>query len=112
MNQHRLSINQEIPDELVDASQAFDLELKAGQISIHHGQLFHSSNPNTSNRRRYGLTLRYVAPHVKQVEISSLGNKYPTILVRGEDRYGKFPRAADALSAGFLTSAKSGLSVK
>jgi ectoine hydroxylase-related dioxygenase (phytanoyl-CoA dioxygenase family) len=86
-----LSVNQEIPDELVDTSKAFDLELAAGQISIHDGQLFHSSNSNTSNRRRCGLTLRYVAPHVEQVELNSLGTRYPTILVRGEDRYNHFP---------------------
>ena len=86
-----LSINQEIPDELVDTSQAFDLELKAGQLSIHDGQLFHASNSNTSDRRRCGLTLRYIAPHVEQVELNSLGSKYPTILIRGEDRYSHFP---------------------
>ena len=86
-----LSINQEIPDELVDTSQAFDLELKAGQISIHDGQLYHASNPNISDRRRCGLTLRYIAPHVGQVELNSLGTRYPTILLRGEDRYNNFP---------------------
>ena len=86
-----LSINQEIPDELVDTSQAFDLELKAGQISIHDGQLYHPSNPNISTRRRCGLTLRYIAPHVAQVELNSLGTRYPTILLRGEDRYNNFP---------------------
>ena len=86
-----LSINQEIPDELVDTSQAFDLELKAGQISIHDGQLYHASNPNISDRRRCGLTLRYIAPHVEQVELNSLGTRYPTILLRGEDRYNNFP---------------------
>ena len=86
-----LSVNQEIPDELVDTSQAFDLELKAGQISIHDGQLFHASNPNTSDRRRCGLTLRYIAPHVQQIELNSLGTRYPTILIRGEDRYHHFP---------------------
>ncbi len=86
-----LSINQEIPDELVDTSQAFDLELKAGQISIHDGQLYHASNPNISTRRRCGLTLRYIAPHVAQVELNSLGTRYPTILLRGEDRYNNFP---------------------
>ena len=86
-----LSINQEIPDELVDTSQAFDLELKAGQISIHDGQLYHASNPNISDRRRCGLTLRYIAPHVAQVELNSLGTRYPTILLRGEDRYNNFP---------------------
>ena len=86
-----LSINQEIPDEFVDDSQAVDLVLAPGQISIHDGQTFHASNPNTSNRRRCGLTLRYIAPHVEQVELNSLGNRYPTILVRGEDRYGNSP---------------------
>ena len=86
-----LSINQEIPDELVDDSHAVDLVLAPGQISIHDGQIFHASNPNTSNRRRCGLTLRYIAPHVEQVELNSLGNKYPTTLVRGEDRYSNFP---------------------
>ena len=86
-----LSINQEILDEFVDDSQAVDLVLAPGQISIHDGQTFHASNPNTSNRRRCGLTLRYIAPHVEQVELNSLGNRYPTILVRGEDRYGNFP---------------------
>ena len=65
--------------------------LAPGQISIHDGQAFHASNSNTSNRRRCGLTLRYIAPHVAQVEFNSLGNKYPTTLVRGEDRYGNFP---------------------
>lgn len=86
-----LSVNQEIPDELVDTSQAFDLELSAGQLSIHDGQLYHASNPNTSQRRRCGLTLRYIAPHVEQIELNSLGHKYPTILIRGEDRYSHFP---------------------
>ena len=86
-----LSVNQEIPDELVDTSQAFDLQLKAGQISIHDGQLYHASNPNISDRRRCGLTLRYIAPHVEQLELNSLGTRYPTILLRGEDRYNNFP---------------------
>ncbi|MDP6040460.1 MAG: phytanoyl-CoA dioxygenase family protein, partial [Candidatus Latescibacteria bacterium] len=43
-----LSINQEIPDEYVDDSQAVDIVLKAGQMSVHDGQLFHASNPNRS----------------------------------------------------------------
>ena len=86
-----LSVNQEIPDELIETSQAFDLELKAGQLSIHDGQLYHASNPNTSDRRRCGLTLRYIAPHVKQIELNSLGTRYPTILIRGEDPHKNFP---------------------
>ncbi len=86
-----LSINQSIPDEYVDTSQATDMALKAGQISIHDGQLYHASNPNASNRRRCGLTVRFVPPYVKQISVNSTGERWPAILVRGEDRYGHFP---------------------
>jgi ectoine hydroxylase-related dioxygenase (phytanoyl-CoA dioxygenase family) len=48
---NQLSINQEIPDELVDSSSAADVELHAGQISVHDGHLFHASQPNRSHRR-------------------------------------------------------------
>src|SRR5690606_9931867 len=33
--------------------------LRAGQMSIHSDLLLHGSRPNTSDRRRCGLTLRY-----------------------------------------------------
>lgn len=36
----------------VDESTAVDLVLKPGEFSIHHGHLFHSSEPNTSDDRR------------------------------------------------------------
>ena len=85
-----LSINQSIPDEEVDSSQAVDMPLLAGQISIHDGKLFHASNPNTSDRRRCGLTVRFVEPHVKQIEVNSVGDKWPAILVRGKDNYNHF----------------------
>ena len=55
-----LSINQEIPDELVDKSQAVPIELRAGQVSLHEGRLYHASFPNTSRRRRCGLTARFI----------------------------------------------------
>ena len=86
-----LSINQEIPDEYVDKSNVVQLELKAGQISIHHGQTYHASNPNTSNRRRCGLVARFSPPHVRQTVLNSLGRHWPVVLVRGEDHYHHFP---------------------
>ena len=86
-----LSINQEIPDEYVDKSNVVQLELKAGQISIHHGQTYHASNPNTSNRRRCGLVARFSPPHVRQTVLNSQGRHWPVVLVRGEDRYHHFP---------------------
>ena len=87
-----LSINQEIPDEHVDKTNAVPVELKAGQISLHDGRLFHASYPNTSDHRRCGLVCRFVAPHVSQVELNSLGERWPAILMRGVDEYGHYER--------------------
>lgn len=39
--------------------------LRAGQVSLHADMLVHGSLPNTSDRRRCGLTLRYCPPEVK-----------------------------------------------
>ena len=85
-----LSINQEIPHEYVDETRAVDLELEAGQISVHDGHLFHASNPNRSERRRCGLTLRFVPTKVRQAELNSVGTSWQPILVRGEDRFRHF----------------------
>ena len=42
-----------------------DVELKAGEISMHSDLLLHGSEANTSDRRRCGLTLRYCAAEVR-----------------------------------------------
>ena len=85
-----LSINQEIPDAYVDQEKVVPVELEAGQISIHDGRLLHSSRPNSSSRRRCGLTCRFVAPHVRQTELNSKGDAWPAILLRGVDEHGHF----------------------
>jgi len=84
-----LSVNQEVPEERFDQSASVALELKAGQISVHHGALLHASQPNLSTRRRCGLTVRFIDPAVKQARPS--GKIWRGILVRGEDRCGHFP---------------------
>lgn len=84
-----LSINQEV-ETIIPEEDAVDLELRAGQISIHHGHLIHGSNPNGSQRRRCGLTVRYCPPHVKPMEANSLGKPWPAMIVRGEDRFHHF----------------------
>ena len=52
-------------DQTVDRVEQYgapvDIDLKAGQISLHSDLLLHSSEPNHSSRRRCGLTLRYCA---------------------------------------------------
>ena len=82
-----LSINLEIPDEYVDKSSAQNIELKAGQISIHDGKVYHASHANRSDRRRCGLTLRFIPPKARQKEANSVGGSWKPVLVRGEDRY-------------------------
>ena len=84
-----LSVNQEIPDEYIDKSRVRHLKLEAGQISIHHGKVYHCSNPNVSARRRCGLTARYIRPQVRPA--ASSRKPYKPILLRGVDTYNHFP---------------------
>lgn len=60
------------------------IELRAGEISIHSDLLLHGSLPNTSNRRRCGLTLRYCPVDVR----TFWGWNEKGILVAGTDPTG------------------------
>ncbi|MFI7705122.1 phytanoyl-CoA dioxygenase family protein [Nonomuraea sp. NPDC049480] len=44
----------------VDESRAVDLVLSPGDVEVHHPNILHGSNANTSPRRRCGLTIRYI----------------------------------------------------
>ncbi|MCY4605886.1 MAG: phytanoyl-CoA dioxygenase family protein, partial [Gemmatimonadetes bacterium] len=66
------------PDQIDDAD-AVDLELEAGDISIHHPSIIHGSNANTSDQWRVGLTLRYI-PTSTKVTV----DRSPCIMCRGE----------------------------
>ena len=44
----------------IDDSDVVDLELNAGDVSIHNPQIIHGSEANTSDKWRIGLTLRYI----------------------------------------------------
>jgi ectoine hydroxylase-related dioxygenase (phytanoyl-CoA dioxygenase family) len=44
----------------VDESRAVDLVLAPGDVEVHHPNIMHASEPNTSPRRRCGLTIRYI----------------------------------------------------
>ena len=54
-------------DEVEQYGNLIDVELSAGEISIHSDLLLHSSHYNESDRRRCGLTLRYCTPDVRAV---------------------------------------------
>ena len=44
----------------VDEADAFDLVLNRGDVEVHHPNIIHGSNANTSPKRRCGLTIRYI----------------------------------------------------
>ncbi|GAB2858218.1 hypothetical protein GCM10027176_70880 [Actinoallomurus bryophytorum] len=44
----------------VDESAAVDMVLAPGDVEVHHPNIVHGSNANTSPRRRCGLTIRYI----------------------------------------------------
>jgi len=76
--------------------EPFPAELRPGECSLHHAFLIHGSLPNNAPDRRMGITFIYHPPHLGQ-----LGDcRTSALLVRGEDRFGKFdheqaPDAAD-----------------
>lgn len=80
-----LSRGQEIA-VAVDESAAAVVELRAGQVSLHHGLTPHASGPNTTDGVRVGFAIRYAATHVRQ----QAGPPITARLARGTDRYGHF----------------------
>ena len=44
----------------IDDTEAVDLELNAGDVSLHNPNIVHGSNANLSDKWRIGLTLRYI----------------------------------------------------
>lgn len=63
----------------IDDSDVIDIELKAGDVSIHNPRIIHGSNANTSDKWRIGLTLRYIptSTWIKREE-------HQAILLRGQ----------------------------
>ncbi len=53
-------LNSRLDPKFVREDQAVNIELQAGSVSVHHPNIVHGSNPNTSDRRRCGLTIRYI----------------------------------------------------
>lgn len=72
----------------VDESQAVDLILRPGQMSLHHARIIHGSKPNLSRQRRIGYAIQaYMPPSARQ----TLGANY-WLPVRGKDWHDGSPR--------------------
>jgi non-haem Fe2+, alpha-ketoglutarate-dependent halogenase len=69
----------------VDRSKAVRLDLRPGEMSLHHVRLVHGSPPNPSDQRRIGFAIRYIPTSVRQIE----GEDSAT-LVRGADTWRSF----------------------
>ncbi len=59
-NEPGLALNQELSSTEFDQSEAVDMIMEAGQISLHDVYLVHGSEPNRSTRPRRGMTLRFM----------------------------------------------------
>lgn len=80
-----LSRGQEIAVE-VNEAEAVNVLLKPGEMSLHHGQVFHGSYQNQSDDRRIGLAIRYITPDMKQ----TIDEKTDATLVSGVDEFNHF----------------------
>ena len=85
-------LNQTVEDA-EQFGEPIDVELNAGEISLHSDLLLHGSQANNSSRRRCGLTLRYCAADVRaQLDWNQKG-----VIVSGCDASGHWanqPRPA------------------
>ena len=83
-------------DGEIDESLAVDLELAAGQMSLHHTHAVHGSNPNHGGDRRLGFCASFIPTRVHQFG----AHRSTAMLVRGVDEFGhfapEFPPTGDA----------------
>jgi ectoine hydroxylase-related dioxygenase (phytanoyl-CoA dioxygenase family) len=59
----------------IDESSSVACELKRGEFSLHDSRIVHGAQPNTSDRRRCGYTMRYFSQNMKFVTEENEGFK-------------------------------------
>ena len=84
-----MDMENNVLDQTVENAESYgdppvDLILKAGEVSLHSDLILHGSEPNRSNRRRCGLTMRYAAVDVR----AYMGWHEKGIVCRGIDPEG------------------------
>ena len=96
-NRDNLVLNMELDQDQFDESDAVNVELEPGQISLHDVRLIHGSLANNSGQRRAALIMRYM-PATSYYD-RTLGRRrdnspfnivdQPLWLMRGVDRTGR-----------------------
>lgn len=90
--------------EHLDVKSAVDIVLRPGEMSFHHANIIHGSNPNSSAGPRIGFAVRYVSTAVKQER-----GHQEVILARGEDKYRNYnlqDRPTAGLEQGLIAKRK------
>ena len=91
----------------VDESAAVDIVLAPGDVEVHHPNIVHGSNANTSPHRRCGLTIRYIPTSTR---ITDPETPYPSAFhLRGEagvNEYQPLPRYDDSRHFAFAGSSE------
>ena len=94
-----LVLNQRMADGTFDETQAVDLELQPGEMSMHDVYMIHGAKANTSTQRRTGVALRFMPgsslfdrdlrPVDGKTGVPVSFGTRPLWLLRGEDRTGR-----------------------
>lgn len=75
-----------LPVQREEAKRIY-IELQPNQCSLHNARVMHGSEPNTSNLRRCGWTMRFCSTAVKFHQ-ERFGGGHHVYLARGQDRGG------------------------
>lgn len=105
-----LSRGQEVAVD-VNEDEATSVVLEPGEMSLHHGKVFHGSHANSSDDRRIGLAIRYISPDMQQ----TIAEKTSAKLVAGRDNYGHFRLAGQprgVIDADDLASVRENLRIQ
>ena len=74
-------LNSEVDPSMVDEGKSISIELRAGDISVHHPFVLHGSSTNTSNQWRRGGSIQYMP-----VTTRIISKNWPcAFLLQGED---------------------------
>ena len=94
-----LTLNQRMADGTFDESQAVDLQLQPGEMSMHDVYMIHGAKANTSAHRRTGVALRFMpGTSLFSRDLKPVDGKTgvpvsfatrPLWLLRGQDRTGQ-----------------------
>ncbi|MGW7792157.1 phytanoyl-CoA dioxygenase family protein, partial [Streptomyces tricolor] len=94
---------EEIVRDWAEKAGVVDIELQPGDVSIHHPNILHCSEANTSEKRRCGLDIGYIATSTL---VANEGLYLDPILVRGKagsaaNQYRKWPAYSPEESIAF-----------